>query len=48
MGGVACGIEPSNSSARSKELYVRFACSAVWRISSEIPTLRLTSENSLF
>lgn len=29
MGGVAWGIEPSNSSARSKELYVRFACSAV-------------------
>jgi hypothetical protein len=29
MGGVAWGIEPSNSSARSNELYVRFACSAV-------------------
>ena len=35
MGGVACGIEPSNSSARRRELYVRFACSAVWRISLE-------------
>lgn len=28
VGGVACGIEPSKSSARSSVLYVRFACSA--------------------
>lgn len=27
--GVACGIEPSNSSARKSVLYVRLACSAI-------------------
>lgn len=27
--GVACGIEPSKSSARSSVLYVRLACSAI-------------------
>lgn len=33
--GVACGIEPSKSSERSSELYVRFACSARLHVSPD-------------